>query len=45
MRKQKSNTQTLSKTSGSIGEEHIKGEISLNNPICFCSTLNGVFVH
>ena len=22
------------KTSGSIGEEHIKGETSLNNPIC-----------
>ena len=34
MRKQKSNTQTLSKTSGSIGEEHIKGETSLNKPIC-----------
>ena len=27
------NTQTLSKTSGSIGEEHIKGETSLNKPI------------
>ena len=31
---QKCNTQTLSKTSGSIGEEHIKGETSLNKPIC-----------
>ena len=30
----KSVTQTLSKTSGSIGEEHIKGETSLNKPIC-----------
>ena len=27
-------TQTLSKTSGSIGGEHIKGETSLNKPIC-----------
>ena len=26
----KCNTQTLSKTSGSIGDEHIKGETSLN---------------
>ena len=25
---------TLSKTSGSVGEEHIKGETSLNKPIC-----------
>ena len=43
IRKQKCNTQTLSKTSGSIGGEHIKGETSLNKPICysFCSTLNG----
>ena len=24
----------VSKTSGSIGEEHIKGETSLNEPIC-----------
>ena len=28
------NTQTLSKTSGSIGGEHIKGGASLNKPIC-----------
>ena len=34
LRKQKCNTHTLSKTSGSIGGEHIKGEISLNKPIC-----------
>ena len=34
IRKQKCNTQTLSKSSGSIGEEHIKGETSLNKPIC-----------
>ena len=34
IRKQKSNTQTLSKTSGSIGEKHIKGETSLNKSIC-----------
>ena len=33
-RKKKCNTQTLSKTSGSIGGEHIKGETSLNKPIC-----------
>ena len=25
---------TLSKTSGSIGKEHIKGETSLNKPFC-----------
>ena len=25
---------TLSKTSGSIGGDHIKGEASLNKPIC-----------
>ena len=33
------------KKSGSIGEEHIKGETSLNKLIClrFCSTLNGCF--
>ena len=30
----KCNTQTLSKTSGSIGEDHIKGETSLNKSIC-----------
>ena len=30
----KRNTQTLSKTSGSIGGEHIKGETSLNKPVC-----------
>ena len=34
IRKQKFNTKTLSKTSGSIGGEHIKGETSLNKPIC-----------
>ena len=34
IRKQKYNAQTLSKTSGSIGGEHIKGETSLNKPIC-----------
>ena len=34
IRKQKCNAQTLSKTSGSIGGEHIKGETSLNKPIC-----------
>ena len=34
IRKQKCNTQTLSKTSVSICEEHIKGETSLNKPIC-----------
>ena len=34
IQKQKCNTQTLSKTSGSIGEELIKGETSLNKPIC-----------
>ena len=34
IRKQKCKTQTLSKTSGSIGEEHIKGETSLNKPVC-----------
>ena len=28
------NTQTLSKTNGSIGGEYIKGETSLNKPIC-----------
>ena len=45
IRKQKCNTQTLSKTSCSNGEEHIKGETSLNKPICwtFCSTLNVCF--
>ena len=45
IRKQKCNAQTLSKTSGSIGGEHIKGETSLNKPIrlSFCSTLNGCF--
>ena len=30
IRKQKCKTQTLSKTSGSIGKKHIKGETSLN---------------
>ena len=30
IRKRKCNTQTLSKISGSIGGEHIKGETSLN---------------
>ena len=34
IRKQKCNTQTLSKTSGSIWREYIKGEMSLNKPIC-----------
>ena len=36
IRKQKCNTQTLSKTSGSIwgGRGYIKGETSLNKPIC-----------
>ena len=34
IRKQKCNTQTLSKTNGSIGGEYIKGETSLNKPIC-----------
>ena len=33
IRKQKCNTQTLSKTSGLIWGEHIKGETSLNKPI------------
>ena len=33
MWKQKCNSQTLSLTSGSIGEEHIKGETSLNKPM------------
>ena len=32
--KQKCNTQKFSKRSGSIGGEHIKGETSLNKPIC-----------
>ena len=32
--KQALDTQTLSKTSGSIGGEHIKGETSLNKPNC-----------
>ena len=45
IRKQKCNTQTLSKTSGLIGGEHIKREASLNKPIClsFWSTLSGCF--
>ena len=34
IRKQKCNPQTLSKTSGLIGGEHIKGETNLNKPIC-----------
>ena len=34
IRKQKCNTLTLSKTNGSIGGEYIKGETSLNKPIC-----------
>ena len=34
IRKQKCNTQTLSKTRGSNGGEHIEGETSLNKPIC-----------
>ena len=34
IRKQKCNTQTLSKTSGSTGWEHFKGEANLNKPIC-----------
>ena len=34
IRKQKCSTQTLSKISGSIGGEHIKGEASSNKPTC-----------
>ena len=34
IRKQKCNAQNTLKTSRSIGEEHIKGETSLNKCIC-----------
>ena len=45
IRKQKCNTQTLSKTSGSIGGEHIKGETSLNNQLLeFLFNIEWVFL-